>query len=235
MSGIIGATGKTQTGKSTKIIKILRDMNAKPLITLDTDGEFSGLLGETAYTLDDVRELWDNKQYQIVVDADQWTPEQMEELNAFVWQLIEALSQKNIDFNYYVSEIWEYAPRWKLPAMKDENEMPLPSYLKRLVKRGRKRGLNFYWDSQQPSEQNPLILSQTTELFAFECWGSDAEYLERRKKGIGDLLETLGEHQYVHMYGHPLTLTVEGPDSVDFDLHKTRKRAEQETDMEMEL
>lgn len=232
MSGIVGATGKTQTGKSTKIVSMVRGL--RPLITLDTDGEFSGLLGETAYTVDDVRELWDDKHYQIVIDADQWTPEQMEELNAFIWELIEALSVKNIDMNYYVSEIWEYAPRWTLPHLEDEEEKPLPSYLKRLIKRGRKRGLNFYWDSQQPSEQNPLILSQTTELFAFECWGSDAEYLERRKKGIRDLLDTLGDHQYVHMQGHPLTLTVEGPDAIDFDLHKTRKKEPKKEEFNIE-
>jgi hypothetical protein len=234
MPGSYGFVGKKQTGKTSKMVLQMRNM--MPLIVLDTDGEL-GFLGEVAYSLDDVRELWNDKQYKIIVDADQWGEEEMEGLNQFVWELIEKLSEKNIEMHYAVTEIWEYAPSRKLPSagFTDEGKV-LPSYLKRLLKRGDKRGLNFYWDSQRPSETNTLIPSQTNELFVFRLTGgADLKYMSDIIRGIEQPIAGLAAHQYVHVSGEPLTMEVGGPDAIDFDLHKTRVKTERKDGMEMEL
>jgi hypothetical protein len=234
MPGNYGFVGKKQTGKTSKMVLQIR--NVKPLIVLDTDGEL-GFLGEVAYTLDDVRELWNDKQYRIIVDADQWGEADMEGLNEFVWQLIEQLSLKNIEMHYAITEIWEYAPSRRLPSAGfDDDGKALPSYLKRLLKRGDKRGLNIYWDSQRPSETNTLVPSQTNELFVFRLTGgADLKYMSDIIRGIEEPIAGLAAHQYIHVHGEPLVMEVGGPDVVDFDLHKTRQKPERKDGMEMEL
>ena len=238
MPGNFGFVGKKQTGKTSKMVLKVREIAPSgPYIILDTDGELS-FMGEVAYSLDDVRELWNDKQFRIIVDADQWGEEEMEGLNEFVWELINKLSEKNLEFLYGVTEIWEYAPSRKLPSAGfTEEGKVLPSYLKRLLKRGDKRGLNFLWDSQRPAETNTLIPSQANELFVFRLTGgADLKYMSDIIRGIEQPIAGLGAHQYVHVYGEPLVMEMGGPDAVDFDLHKTRQKGQEPKDgMEMEL
>jgi hypothetical protein len=225
MTVIAGAMGKSQSGKTTLMAELVKDL--KPLIVVDTDGELS-FLGEPAHSVDDAREMWNNKKFKIVIDAEDWGDYEIEEANDFVRELL-AKGQGKIDFNYYITEIWEYAGRNRFPQIEDKNFKSgfRPSTLRWLIKRGRKRGLSLWWDSQRPSETNTLIPSQSTDMYIFEQWGHDVEYLRlflKKKLDWEPLLDGLKKYEYMHVYDTPMKLDVCPPIHATVDLHKSRVR-----------
>jgi hypothetical protein len=225
MTTISGYMGKSQSGKTTLMAETIK--NLKPLIVVDTDGELA-FLGEPCHSTDDAREMWNNKKYQIVVDADGWADEEIEEMNDFVRELLEKIQGK-VELNYAITEIWEYAGRNRFPQVEDKNFKSgyRPSCLRWLIKRGRKRGLSLFWDSQRPSETNTLIPSQSTEMFIFEQWGHDVEYLRlflQKKLEWEPKLDALKKYEYLHVYDTPMKLDVCPPITPTVDLHKSRVR-----------